>query len=98
MPISRKAYVRELTTAAYEINSGVVEGELHREAGQWMVGDVSLDEWMERYEDQEIVLIVASLEEEREMPVKICRTCGTEYSGIECPRCREARLRLRGRR
>jgi hypothetical protein len=98
MPAHRKASVRELASAAYELNSGVVEGRLHRspEDGRWMLDDAKLDEWLAKYDNQEIVLIVASLEDERPIPPKVCRTCGGEYTGIECPRCREARIRLRG--
>lgn len=98
MSAYRRASVRELALAAYELDSGVVEGCLHRSAedDRWMVGDAKLSEWLARYDGQDIVLIVASLEDDRPIPPKVCRTCGTEYVGIECPRCREARIRLRG--
>ena len=98
MPAYRRASIRELTSAAYELDSGVVEGRLHRDAGdgRWMVDDAKLNEWLARYDGQEIVLIVASLEDDRPMQSKVCRTCGREYVGIECPRCRETRIRLRG--
>jgi hypothetical protein len=99
MPAYRKASVRELASAAYELDSGIVEGHLRRSAedGHWMVDDVELNEWLARYDNQEIVLIVASLEDDRPIPPKVCRTCGADYVGVECPRCREARIRLRGR-
>ena len=99
MPAYRKASIRELASAAHELDSGVLEGRLRRgaEDGQWVVGGVALSEWLAGYDGQEIVLIVASLEDDRPLPPKECRTCGTEYVGIECPRCREARIRLRGR-
>jgi hypothetical protein len=99
MPAYRKASIRELASAAYELDSGVVEGRLRRRAsdGRWMVGDADLNEWLDTYDGQEIVLIVASLDDERPLASKVCRTCGTDYVGIECPRCREARIRLRGR-
>jgi len=99
MPAYRKASIRELASAAYELDSGVVEGRLRRgaEDGRWMVGDVGLSEWLAGYDGQEIVLIVASLDDDRPLPSKVCRTCGTDYRGPECPRCREARIRLRGR-
>ncbi|MGD2176306.1 MAG: hypothetical protein PVG71_00630 [Anaerolineae bacterium] len=99
MPAHRKASIRELSKAAYELESGVLEGRLHRDPGSgvWMVGEKRLDAWLDRYHNHEIVLIVASLDDERPMPVKTCRTCGMEYRGLECPRCRQARIRLRGR-
>ncbi len=98
MPAHRRANIRELTSAAYELDSGVVQGHLHQdeEDGQWMVDDARLDEWLARYAGQEIALIVASFDDERPVPRRICHTCGDEYVGIECPRCRGARIRLRG--
>ncbi len=98
MPAHRKASIRELAAAAYELDSGVVEGDLHRdgETGEWMVGDTRLNTWLARYDEEEIVLIAISLDDERPMPTKVCRTCGTEYRGTHCPRCRRARIRLRG--
>ncbi|MDY6877583.1 MAG: hypothetical protein SWK90_15480 [Chloroflexota bacterium] len=98
MPAYRKASIRELTSAAYELDSGVIEGYLHHnaEGGQWMVNDAELDEWLSGYDGQEIVLIAVSLEDDRPIASKVCRTCGREYIGIECPRCREIRVRLRG--
>jgi len=94
----RRASVRELASAAYELESSVVEGRLHRgaEDGCWKVDEAELSEWLARYDGQEILLIVSSLEDDRPMPPKVCRTCGTEYRGTECPRCREVRIRLRG--
>ena len=98
MPAHRKASVRELTSAAYELDSASLRDAYTatQRTAVWMLDDIKLNEWLAKYSDQEIVLIVASLEDERPMPPKICRTCGTEYTGIECPRCREARIRLRG--
>lgn len=92
----RKASIRELASAAYELESGVLEGRLHNKDGGWMIGNLKLNDWLARYAGQDIVLIVASLEDDRPLPTKICRTCGTEYMSAECPRCREARIRLRG--
>lgn len=99
MPAHRKASIRELTSAAYELDSKVLEGHLRHDAdeGCLKIDDVSVDEWLNAYDGQEIVLIAASLEDERPIPPKVCRTCGTEFVGIECPRCRGVRIRLRGR-
>ena len=93
----RRAIVRELSSTAYELGSGIVEGRLHHgENGRWMIGNVQLDEWLAKYGDQEIVVIVVSLEDDRPVSPRMCRTCGNEYVGAECPRCREVRSRLRG--
>jgi hypothetical protein len=98
MPAYRKASIRELASAAHELNSGVIEGRLYRspEDGHWMVDDSQLNEWLGKFDGQEIVLIVASLDDDHPVPHKTCRTCGTEYIGTACPRCREVRIRLRG--
>jgi hypothetical protein len=86
-----------LASAAYELDAGVIQGRLHRtEDGRWMIGETPMAEALERFSGQEVTFIVASLEDDRPMPAKICRTCATEYRGIECPRCRTARIRLRG--
>jgi hypothetical protein len=93
----RKASLRELASAAYELDADVVQGKLHQGPdGGWMIGEASLDSLLRASADKEIYLIVASLEDDRPMPVKVCRTCGTEYSGLECPHCRLVRSRLRG--
>ncbi len=93
----RKASIRELASAAYELDAGVIEGALRRgDDGDWAINDTRLNNWLARYTDQNVVLIVASLDDERPLESKICRTCGAEYTGAECPRCREARIRLRG--
>ena len=98
MTAVRKAAIRELATAAFELDAAVVQGRLHRRAedGRWMVDGTPLDEWLERFADQEVYVICASLEDERPLPTKTCRTCGTEYTGATCPHCREVWRRLRG--
>jgi len=95
----RKASIRELASAAYELDSGVIEGQLIRstEDGRWIVGDEALNELLTKYEGEEIVLIATPVDNGRSMPLKTCRTCGTDYRGTACPRCRRARTRLRGR-
>ncbi len=99
MPAVRKAALRELAAAAYELDARVIEGELHQNLqGEWSVGETVLGDWLKEFAGQRVYLIVAALDDERPLPLKVCRTCGTEYRGIECPRCREARIRLRGPR
>ncbi len=94
----RKASIRELSSAAYELGGHVVQGVLRRdpETGKWLVGDKTVEAWLETYVDQEIVLTAISLEADAPLETKVCRTCGREYRGYECPHCRQARVRLRG--
>lgn len=99
MPAIRKAALRELATAAYELDARIVEGELRLDPqGEWSVGETLLGDWLADFVGQRVYVIVAALDDERPLPAKVCRTCGTEYTGMECPRCREARIRLRGPR
>jgi hypothetical protein len=94
----RKASIRELASAAFELDLSVLRGQLRRdEDGRWVVENAALDDELESYVGHEVVVIVASFDDERPVPLRVCRTCGTEYRGLECPRCRRARTRLRNR-
>ena len=75
----------------------VLPGVRVTDDGDFASGFVGVDRWLARHEGEEVVIILASLEDDRPLPSKTCRTCGTEYSGVACPRCRAARTRLRGR-
>lgn len=93
----RKASVLELATYAYELEAGVLRGVLLRdEDGSWKIEGISVEEWLASYRGKEVVFIAASLEDDRPMRSKVCRTCGREYEGVECPHCRRVRRRLRG--
>ncbi|MGC9347035.1 MAG: hypothetical protein ACP5JG_02760 [Anaerolineae bacterium] len=61
-----------------------------------MVGDTSLEEWVARHEDEDVTVIMLSMDEGRPLEKRTCRTCGRDYIGFECPHCREVRIRLRG--
>ncbi len=93
----RKASVLELATAAYELDAAVKRGILHRVDGRLTVMGEDLENILNRFEGQEIVLIAASLNDERPIEPHVCRTCGRDYFGLECAHCRDARIRLRGR-
>lgn len=99
MPAYRKASIRELTQAAANLDGRFVQGVLRQDSdsGKWMVGNTSLEEWISRHEGQEITVILMSMDEGRPLQKRVCRTCGREYVGYECPHCREVRNRLRGR-
>ncbi len=93
----RKANVLELATYAYELDAGVLRGVLEKnQDGNWAIDGHAIDEWLSSYKGQSLVLIAASLEDDRPMKAKVCRTCGREYQGIECTHCRRVRRRLRG--
>lgn len=99
MPAYRKASIRELTQAASRLEGRFVQGVLRRdpESGEWMVGSTTLDDWVARHEDEDVTVILLSMDEGRDLEKRMCRTCGREYIGFECPHCREVRVRLRGR-
>ncbi len=94
-----KSSVQELTNRAHEMGADVLRGPLQRldEEGGWAIGNIHLMDWLARYEGRDLILIAAVIGEEQELLTKTCGTCGREYSGRECPYCREARERLRGR-
>jgi hypothetical protein len=97
MAANRKAAVRDMASVAHGLQSRVLEGVLGQATdGEWLVGETPISDLLRQLEGQEIVLIAASLNDERPLPIQICRTCGAEFQGAECPRCRDARTRLRG--
>ncbi|MBN2006377.1 MAG: hypothetical protein JXA21_23700 [Anaerolineae bacterium] len=98
MPAYRKASIRELTRSAYQLNGRFVEGILHQNSNnEWMIGDTLLSQWVARHESENVTMILLSMDEKQEIEETTCRTCGRRYVGVECPYCRETRLRLRGR-
>ncbi len=87
---------RQLANRGYEVGAQVMQGRLHRSAeGNWLLDNISLDEWLQHAEGQHIIIIAAEVEpgggEKR-----ICPVCGIHFEGHTCPRCGEARRRLRG--
>ena len=93
----RKASVLELATYAYELDAAVLCGVLERgQDGSWTVDGAPLEECLVSLEGQAIVFVAASLEDDRPMRAKTCRTCGRDYQGLECSHCRRVRRRLRG--
>lgn len=92
----RKAAVLDLASAAYEVDAEVKRGILKKADGRWAVADQEMSEWLDRFEGHEVVVIVASMSDEKPIEPRICTRCGHEFVGVECPRCRAARIRLRG--
>jgi rubrerythrin len=96
MPISKRE-ARELISRAYEMGAKVLNGIVRRrEDGTWVVDDEPLASWLEDQQGSEVVLVAAQVAEGQGTR-RVCRTCGTEFEGHECPHCREVHRRLRGR-
>jgi rubrerythrin len=96
MAISRLE-ARELMSRGYEMGAAVLNGVVRRrEDGTWMVDDRPLESWLEEQQGLEVVLVAAEIAEGTGTR-RVCRTCGTEFEGYECPHCREVHRRLRGR-
>jgi hypothetical protein len=86
---------RQLANRAYDVGASVLRGPLVADEGRLAIGEKDLQEWLEEHVGHEVVLVVASIGEV-EGQRRTCHTCGREYEGLECPYCRESRLRLRG--
>jgi hypothetical protein len=97
MSTVRRAIILKLTSAAYEMDLHVTTGLVRRaEDGRWLIGNHEVGAWLAEHEGDEVALILGSLEDERPVQTRTCRTCGRDYTDLECPHCRASRLRLRG--
>ncbi len=97
MSAIRRATILKLASAAYERQLDVMNGVVSQDAnGQWYVGGHDLTTWLAAHQGQEMVLVLGSLDDERPVEVRTCRTCGRDYTDVECPYCRANRIRLRG--
>jgi hypothetical protein len=93
----RRAAILKLAAAAYEMNLAVANGVAHKdENGRWFIGDHSLETFLNNHNGEELVLVMASLADDRPVETRTCRTCGRDYTEMECPHCRANRIRLRG--
>ena len=97
MSAMRRAAIHKLASAAYEMNLQVMNGVAQRsEDGRWYIGSHDLVEWLNQHEGEDLVVVLGSLADERPLQTRSCRTCGREYTDLECPYCRANRVRLRG--
>lgn len=93
----RRATILKLASAAYEMDLDVMNGVVRRdENGRWYIGAHDLETWLNKHQGEELVLVLGSLADERSVEIRTCRTCGRDYTDIECPHCRANRIRLRG--
>jgi len=84
------ANAEELTVIAGEVGAEVLRGGLRypSETGGWQLGDLDLDEYLARYRDQKLVLIIAPLGQ-ADPETYTCGICGFVYKQYgECPRCK----------
>ncbi len=94
----RRAAILKLASAAYEMQLDVMNGEIRQdENGRWHIGSHDLQSWLEEQNGREVVLVLGNLEDDRPVQTRTCRTCGRDYTELECPHCRPNRMRLRGR-
>ncbi len=94
----RRAAILKLASAAYEMNLDVANGVARKdENGRWFIGEQSLEAFLNAHTGEELVVVMGSLEDDRPVETRTCRTCGRDYTEMECPHCRANRIRLRGR-
>ncbi len=95
---ARRAALLKMAANAYESHLDVMTGQLRRdEQGRWHIGRHDLIAWLESHADQEVTLVLGAQEGDEPPVVRTCRTCGRDFTDMECPYCRENRMRLRGR-
>jgi len=84
------ANAQELGTIAQETGAEVLRGALRypSESGGWQLGDLDLSEHLDKYRDQELMVIIASLGKTETERV-ICGICGFALNDVGgCPRCK----------
>mgnify|MGYP007073195951 CR=1 FL=1 len=97
MAAIRRAAILKLAAAAYEMKLDVMNGLVTQtEDGRWHIGSHDLTAFLERHQGEVLVFISGYLEDEREIETRTCRTCGRDFTDLECPHCRANRIRLRG--
>jgi len=84
------ANAEELATIAQETGAEVLRGALRypSESGGWQLGDLDLSEYLDKYRDQELTVIIASAGRTKAEQVT-CGICGFVLNEVgECPRCK----------
>ena len=95
-----KSETRRLTRVGMEAGAKVLRGKLTiGPDGVVTINDKPLSEWLQTYNDEDVIFIAASVGMGNiavEDEVRTCYTCGRDYKGATCPHCAEVRARLRG--
>ena len=93
----RRAAILKLAASAYEMELDVMNGVVTRDGnGRYFIGEQDLTTWLESHVGDEVVLVSSNASDERPVVTRTCRTCGRDYTDVECPHCRANRIRLRG--
>lgn len=94
----RRAALRRLAASAYEMNFDTMSGVLQLdENGRWTIGKQDLTNWLQTHMGQDLTVVLGADSDERPVETRTCRTCGRDYTDMECPHCRANRIRLRGK-
>jgi hypothetical protein len=97
MSNERRSILLKLASAAYEMDLDSITGVLQRDDdGRWFIHEQDILRWLATHEGEEVVLIMGSLDDDQPVQTRTCRTCGRDYTDLECPYCRANRIRLRG--
>ena len=84
------ANASELKHITAEIGADVLEGALRypSETGGWQLGNLDLSEYLDRYRNQRLVIIIAPVGQ-AQAETYTCGICGFAYNERgECPRCK----------
>ncbi len=92
------ANAEEPANIAKETGAEVLRGALRYPSysGGWQLGDIDFSEYMDKYCDHEIVVIIASVGTAAEVEPEeyVCGICGFAMTELgECPQCRLQRAR-----
>ncbi len=95
MSISRKDS-QTLSGTAARMGATVLGGTLSKQGERYIINKTDVTELLEKLVGQNVLLIIGDVSENSRPEVKVCLTCGREYTEDECPHCANARSRLRG--
>jgi hypothetical protein len=91
-----RSEARNLSANAARVGARVLGGQLVKEGDHFVINKTDVTKLLETLTDQNVILIVSQVRDEKKEQVKTCLTCGRNYTGPECPHCAQVRARLRG--
>jgi len=77
------------------MGASVVGGKLTQTGGQFFINKINVTEQLEALVGEDVLLVLGDVKEEKTVEVRVCLTCGREYTESECPHCARVRSRLR---